>query len=242
MPYYCPRCGKETVYSEELEGLCEDCFREKYKIPSLNKLDVDIKLCPICGRVKFGNKWVRGNIVNLKHVALSQLKKKKILRGYDVRIDLRNIGDNEPLLSQLLSDNYIVIPAEIYKRDIMIQTVTLEIKINKQVCPTCRKKATGNYYEYVIHVRFTGGKAREKEVKVRNIISRVLSYAKPDVFIDVRKIHRGMDIRVSDRRIGDKLLHRIIDAFNTDARQYSERRFESTLNRYIVVRKATVNI
>jgi len=243
MSYRCPRCGRETVYSEELEGLCEDCFREKYKIHNLDKLRVNIKICPICGRVKFGDKWIRSNKKNLKQLILSQVKKKKDIRGYNVIIELNQTGDETPLpLNQLLSDNFMIIPATLYKKKIMIQAVMIEIKITKQICPLCHKKASGKYYEYIIHVRFTGGRTKEKETKVREIIKSVLSHAKPDVFIDVKKIRKGIDIKISDRKIGDRLLHRIIDTFNTDAREYSERRFEASLNKHIVIKKAMVDI
>lgn len=241
MSYHCPKCGRETIYSEELEGLCEDCFREKYRIRNLSMLRIDIKVCPICGRIKMGDKWVRSSTKNFKQLILSQIKKKRIIRGYNVALELNQL-ENASSRNQLLSDNYMVIPITLYRGEIVIQTLALEIKINKQICPLCRKKASGKYFEYVIHIRFTKGKVKEKEAKIRELIKGILFYAGPDTFIDTKKIHRGIDIRISNRKIGDKLLHRIMEIFNTDARVYSERKFETSLNKHIIIKKAMINI
>lgn len=241
MNYHCPKCGRETVYRKELEGLCEECFRKKYTLVNLAKINIITKMCPICGRIRFGNKWVKNNPINLKRFILSQLKKLKNIRGYETRFEISKDMINN-IADSILSSSPIVIPIKLYKENIEIQDAYVELKIQKQVCPLCHKKTSGTYYEYIIHIRFRGKAAREKEVRIQKIIKQILSRAPGDVFIDIKKIRRGMDIRVSDRSYGEKLLNKITSNFNTEARQYAERKYESNLNKNIIVKKAMIEI
>ncbi len=241
MPYRCPRCGRETDYREELKGLCENCFREKYALPKLTKLKADIKICPVCGSVKLGNKWIKGNSNNISKVILSQIRRSKVIRGYDLRLELDQFTPTR-MSEQLLLDSSATIPAELYKAGIKIRDISIELRVIKQVCPTCQKKAMGSYYEYVIHIRFSGKGYRNNLAKVNKLINQIASHMKSNVFIDVKKIKRGLDIRISDRETGRRLLNKLIRMFNTEARQYFKKKYDPSLNKNILIRKAMIEI
>ncbi len=56
---FCFLCGKET--EKLINGYCEDCYSKKFP---LEKKKLVLKICKICGKMNYRNKWTKdiGNI------------------------------------------------------------------------------------------------------------------------------------------------------------------------------------
>ena len=55
---FCVLCGKEDL--ELINGLCKKCYR-KIVNSSKEKLGIKLKLCTVCGRLQYKNKWYNKN-------------------------------------------------------------------------------------------------------------------------------------------------------------------------------------
>ena len=238
--YRCPSCGKETEYREELEGLCVACFRKKHQINISGPIRLTIKICPICYRIFFGSSWRKPSIHLISQIISKEIKKNKPLRNYE--ISLPEDFNARELIEDLLSENSIIINVNLEKKSVSIQSVQILITPKKQVCPICMKKLTGSYYEFVIHVRFP----RKEKKRFFDIIDQVIrrfSRGIPlDEVIDIKRLSSGLDIRISSRDLGRRLLVLLENVLNTKSREYVERRFDSSLKKSILVHKAMIEI
>lgn len=240
MKYQCPICGKSTDYKEELEGLCIECYRKKYQLVIRSPIRISIKGCPICGRVHYGKTWLQSNRRNLILVLLHQLKTLKNFRGYDLKIRFHNSATE--FIENLFTENEESIIVELYRGSLKLQEIRTLVNIQKQVCPICMRKQTGAYFEYVIHVRFPRKKIREYLEKTQRIINIVLKSASPEDVVDVKKVPSGLDIRVSSRSLGRKLINALMNSLTAEYREYTERKFDPVLNKQVTIHKAIIEV
>lgn len=240
MHYHCPICGKETEYNVELEGLCENCYRNKYKVKISVPFKIEIKICPLCGRIRYGKDWVRPSIEKFQRIIISSLKKRKELSGYDISIALPE--KRISLSDMLLSDSQLIIPIRLIRETILIQELPLIVNSKKQVCPLCMKKQTGSLFAYVIHIRFPKKQANTHLRRIDKVLRKISKYVTMEDFIDIQKISGGLDIKVSSGSLGRKIVNMLTQALNTEAREYTERKYDTILKKQILIHKVMIEI
>ena len=240
MSYHCPLCGKPTEYKEELHGLCEECYAKIHSSRITGEPRVSITVCNICGRIKFGNSWIRLSVENFKKILSSAVKKLKLFKKAKFEIVISDLSKD--LLMQGIEEGELQIPIRLVSNDVPIKDINITTNFTKTICPLCMKKRTGSYFEYVIHVRFSRKKSKNYVTEVQRIIDNVLRFADPSTFVDVKKIAKGLDIRVSDRRTGRIIAQRIKMRFLAESYEYLERRYDATLKKLITIRKVTLEI
>jgi len=95
--------------------------------------------------------------------------------------------------------------------------------VNKISCPTCSRKA-GKYYEAIIQLR-----ANERELDKREIDEmerflrrkiRELGDSGRGVFIaDRKKVRKGLDLYISDKRVAHSLIHQLRGEFGGEVKE-----------------------
>jgi len=191
-----------------------------------------LTFCPLCGRINHGKNWLKPAVSTVRTVMLSGLKKKKNLRGYNIAISSSDIN-----LSELLTAEETILSISISKKGIKIQEIDLIVVPQKHICPLCMRKRMGLYFEYVIHVRFSKGRLRDNIARVQKIINNVMQRAFANEFVDVKKVPNGLDIRVSDKRLGRILVRHLSMRLPAEFREYVDKRFDRALNKQIIVHK-----
>ncbi|MHA1615900.1 MAG: NMD3-related protein [Candidatus Njordarchaeales archaeon] len=240
MSYRCPLCGKKTQYRTELHGLCEDCYAKIHGTRIREEPKVTVTICNLCQRIKFGNSWIKPTQENLKTVVRSSLKKMKPYK--DRKYDFHFAEISRELLREAFEEGEIVIPFQLLLNNMVIKETQVTVNFAKAICPLCMKKKMGSYFEYVIHVRFSGSKMRDYINEINKVLNIALSHADPSVFIDVRKVSKGLDIRVSDRRIGRLITQQLRNRLMAEVHEYSERRFDATLKKQVIIKKVTLEV
>jgi len=61
-------------------------------------------------------------------------------------------------------------------------------------------------------------------------------------FIDIQKISGGLDIKVSSGSLGRKIVNMLTQALNTEAREYTERKYDTILKKQILIHKVMIEI
>lgn len=235
--YICPRCGKKTVYRPELHGLCEECYLEVYgKKVSIKRgtPSIEIKRCRICGKVKMGNNWIKPSRRNLEKLFLSQIKKEhRYLKS----------GDN---LFILEFDNQVMdVPREVTlnvvdrKTNRKIKTLTFIVKVNYAVCDLCQLKQVGEYFEYIIRLRTTGGNSL-LESELRGVFDE-LDVPIED-YIKITRVKGGLDIYFTNRKVGEKVAKRIIARRGLSYKKFYQRKYFKTLEKSVLIENVVINI
>jgi len=238
MDYRCPVCGKPIEYRQELHGLCEDCYSKIYsqKITFRKKeLIVTIIYCPLCGRIKFGKNWYKPNGDILMRVIKQQLKRDKNLRGFEYSINFTGSD-----FRNLIAENKIEKTLELFKNGVKMREFDFEIRLQKKICPLCMRKREGHYFEYVIHVRFQK-KNRHLMQTLVNRINKIAEESRSFETVDIKKTSQGLDIRVSSRKLGEK----ISDMISSQAvfkHEFYEKRYDKGLQKQINVKKVLIEI
>ena len=182
----CARCGKNEGDGDEFYGsFCATC-RADSKIP--DKMQILIKRCPKCGRVKYETDFLDER-KGIESAVLSQLRKNLNFESAEMKIE--KISEKE---ARATANAVFEIDGKIMNREIPVNA-----KIQKHPCTECRKMSA-RYHEAIIQVRGT-----EKKVErfVNNFQGRVEEAG--GMVTGLEEQENGVDILVSDKTLAMKV-------------------------------------
>ncbi len=205
----CFECGSPgAVY----EGLCRECYLRGHLFLSVPDY-VDIYVCPHCGALKRGERWVDMEDVG---EAVERAVRDAVEFTHDVvSVDLRvDIFEETPSVFR------VHVRGVLYGRPpscssegsepLMVEReADTTVRISNLVCDVCSRKH-GNYYESVVQLRGFDRKLseEEKEEACAEVMDLVDAMARDNrqVFLSrVEEMHGGLDFYVSTTDAGRKI-------------------------------------
>lgn len=226
--YHCPVCGEPCQYSAKRGGLCKKCFRDT-KSRELKAVKMRGKVCYNCGRVKIGGVWLEREGLQEK---LEKITEKKI--GYSVRCPLPRDKYVELLQHKKVNLTYY---AKV--KEIDIGTHQLSFTVLPKICPKCRKKLTGSLNEVILHIR-ANDNVDEKIAQALKEMQKIFYNEGRGEYIDVQKVSNGIDVRLSDRKIGKKIEGALRNALSAKIKAYSVKKRDEDLGEMRTVRKTKI--
>ncbi|NIQ04855.1 MAG: hypothetical protein GWO20_03705 [Candidatus Korarchaeota archaeon] len=226
--YHCPVCGEPCQYSAKRGGLCKKCFRDK-KSNELHLVKVKAKLCYNCGRVKIGGVWLEREGLQEK---LENITEERI--GYSVQCPL-----TQEEYGKLFQHKNVTLKYSAKAKGIDIGENQLSFSVLPTICPKCRKKLTGNLNEAILHIR-ANDNVDEKINQALEEIRKIFYNEGRGEYIDVQKVSKGIDIRLSDRSIGRKIEGALRNSLSAKITAYSVKRREEDLGETRTIRKTKI--
>lgn len=235
--YFCPRCGVKTEYRREYNGLCEKCYLELFgeKISRNYKGGViNVTQCKICGRIKFGNKWLKSNERSLKKLVVSGLK-----RG------LKRPKDTEVVLNIQTDQIKVSIPqnlsVEIYdkKTKNKIGGFSIRIRVEKAVCELCQLKQAGEYYEYVVRLR-TSNSTFDFEKEILPLLNE-FNFPVED-HVKINRLRNGIDLYFTNRKLGEDFAKKLAGHRGISIKKIVQRKYFKSLEKNVIIENAILTI
>ena len=183
------KCGVEEP-ELIIDRLCVKCFIDEgraIKPPN----NVELVICPICGSVKYGNKW-------LEAVDLHDFIKDLILRGTNFHKDFKLTS-----LEVSIVDNKVVAR---FRGSILGVEVSkdysIDLIVNKVLCQQCSRIKSG-YYEALIQIRTLLNPLREY---LRDKIDDMMRSTPISRYVsEIEHVREGINVKVLSQGIARKL-------------------------------------
>ncbi|MCX8147024.1 MAG: NMD3-related protein [Candidatus Woesearchaeota archaeon] len=188
---FCPRCGKKDIRGD----FCSRCYAEMMG-PITEFKEIVIKVCPLCSKYFFRNKWVRFDSIA---VVIRKITKESIKRKINVEII--------PHLSHVEFRPGKTYEFEVEVRFSKTEKYFLPAKLKIEKCSKCSRSGT-EYFEGIF--------------QLRNPTKEVIDFIKEDikrnkekgVFITEEKhVARGIDYHITSQRYMQNLGHRLQNRF-----------------------------
>ena len=137
---FCVLCGKE--YLKLINGLCRKCY-ENVVNSSKEKVEIRLKLCTVCGRLQYKNKWYHKNELlqrlekdldlKVRDIVIKK-KKVEIVCDKDVDVELKKVVCSQCIKYLDKSYQYIIqIRGDLSKSEEIISELTKMNVIIKQI-------------------------------------------------------------------------------------------------------------
>ena len=235
--YFCPRCGRETVYREEYHGLCDDCYRELYgsKILSGREIELKIKVCKVCGAVYFGGEWNKLNANGLKRIIKSLLKRNyKELKTFDIDVQLGELKDVWELLNKEIEVKIIdKLGNPVDKRRVYLRPIW-------GFCDKCQLKMSGEYWELIIRIRFKKDSKYDESFFYSYLSS--LNLGSFEDYVKTVKVKDGVDIYFTDRAMGKKVLKSLASRLGVTPKKFLQKKLFKILKKTLLVENYVINV
>jgi len=223
--YRCPKCGQETQYKAELNGLCINCYIELKK-DFLNILNLDktpIKRCKYCKKIFLGNNWIKSTNSNLAK-AITTIIKDKLKRSIPPMISFK---------IEVLSPEEFILSLRDEVAGIDIGSRTFSIQYKEQICQHCMMKFSGNLYDCIIRVRGAKRQIPNLEQKLNNILRRNLDEIE---LIGIKKMKGGnWDLFFANKRDCDHIAKILASSLKMEIKKFSSTRYFKGIKKSIVI-------
>lgn len=194
---FCPRCGKETeeLYGDE-KKLCADCYPDKNDLLEIPD-KVEIKVCPVCGRMKHKGEWLE------RYAVEEQIAEKfSEFSEEDVEIELQFWEEDEQTFVRVhafrgeISDFY-----------------DTRVEFTKDQCPTC-SRFEGGFYKVKIQLR--GENLEPVSNAIVDRAAELTNENRGDFLSNVEKNDYGYNFYLSTEPMNKKILSMLRDRYNPD--------------------------
>ncbi|BEP17994.1 60S ribosomal export protein NMD3 [Pyrofollis japonicus] len=196
----CIRCGRET--SILIDGrLCPDCFLDLYGFGVAPKR-LEVTVCPRCGSYKFQGRWFPSSgdledvVALVFQAAFKPNEYTEYYRVETVDIDYENEKAIVTVVGKLRGDD---------KERSM--TYAVDLRIKKQLCPVCMRKASGAPTA-IIQVRSHNGRLGSEERLLVEELLADLDSGLQEAIISTNEVKEGLDINLLDQNIARVIANR----------------------------------
>ena len=195
MGRFCAKCGVE--YSEGrvfIGNLCLKCYLEENPLMVLPRL-LRLKICRVCGAVRSGSTWVRGESV--EEVAHGILKEqletqtRSSVEGLRLNVALPPLRDGEYAVD--VEGHAEVEGVEVRQRGMV------RVRITTLLCPDCSRKTQGSF-EATVQVRSVRGRISRADLKRLEDALNMLHPRHLDKIVSVDEVDDGVDIKTLDHQ------------------------------------------
>ncbi len=191
------KCGVEEP-ELIIDRLCVRCFIDEgraVKPPN----SVEVVICPICGSVKYGSKW-------LESVDLHTLIKDLILRNTKLHRDFKLVS-----LDVSIVDSKVVacFRGSVLGIDVS-KDYSIDLIVSKVLCQQCSRIKSG-YYEALIQVRTLINPLRDH---LRDRIDDMLRSTPISRYIsEIEHVKEGVNVKVVGQGIARKLANDLVSMY-----------------------------
>ncbi len=164
---FCPNCGKKTE-----RGFCDDCR----PAVELKIKDINVRLCAVCGKYFYKNKWVAGKTED----AILRIAKDAVKDNAKIIIDLPELKKNPGIKTE--------VEIQIEKEG---DVFNVPAKLEFTYCDGCAKQQ-GEYFEGTMQLRNVN---QEMLDFVHKYLKNNNSFAS-----NIEEKKDGYDLNISDQR------------------------------------------
>lgn len=208
---FCPECG--NTKSPIIEGICQNCFLKKISLLKIPE-NIEVTVCAHCNAKFEEGKWEESEIP----------EEEIIYRALERSINIDPHVDEDKIAIELeilqmrgtIAECYIEAKAEVFGEYIQ-QSFETQVRLRKDVCPTCSKQQSG-YYETVVQLRADERELTEFETeKVDEIVDKTLANRydidKLAYLVQKAKLKEGNDYYIGSYKSGKKVVEAIQEEF-----------------------------
>ncbi|MBZ9570852.1 hypothetical protein KQY27_04755 [Methanobrevibacter sp. TMH8] len=208
---FCPECGNTD--SPLVEGICQDCFLKKLSLLKIPE-NIEVTVCAHCNAKFEEGKWEESEIPE------EEIIYRALERSIDIdpHVDKEKIDIDLEILQMrgTIAECYIEAKAEVFGEYIQ-QSFETEVRLRKDVCPTCSKQQSG-YYEAVIQFRADERELSEIEKEEADrIVDKTLNnrYNKDKLayLVQKAKLKEGNDYYIGSYKSGRKVVEALQEEF-----------------------------
>ncbi len=209
MTRFCIYCGKEHTSSNPVvDGVCLECRLKRGEIISVDRKELRIDFCKVCGAVRIGHKWVETRSFEeaLETIAYEVLPR-HIKRGLGV--EELGIGGYELVTKASWRTIVRIYVKGKYGGAGFTSPVDFVVYLNPVKCPRCIMVESGEY-EAVLQIR--GISRRELEKVLAKEFSR--DERLRNDLVDVIENENGLDLYFFNHGAARKLARKLASRFN----------------------------
>lgn len=216
---FCPRCGRSTERPEMPPGepsdsrraLCDVCYFETFDLVEVPP-EIDAEVCPQCGAVYRGNRWVDTGARDVVDVAVEEVG--NALRVHADAEDVEWVARPE-----MVDENTIEVSCRvsaIARNRRVEEDCDVTVEVHRQTCTRCGRIA-GGYYESTVQLRALGRDPTTEEAEraielADEIVAQMAATGDRNAFVSaIEDRPEGLDIKVSTSSIGRKIASRVTD-------------------------------
>ncbi|MDP3065404.1 MAG: 60S ribosomal export protein NMD3 [Methanobacteriaceae archaeon] len=163
---FCPQCGKdgEKLY----QGLCRSCVIKKAHLITCPG-EVEVTICAHCNSNLQGNRWKDSDLGDDEIIIENLTENIEAFESAEyVDLSFQIINQRGSRWEVLVEAQGRILGAEVKDE------CTVDVKINRAVCPECSKYASG-YYEAVIQLRADKRALDDLEIeKANSVLKKIL--------------------------------------------------------------------
>lgn len=223
---FCPACGKPINGSPDTRPvapdapathpeptLCDACYFERFDLV-IAPDQLQIRVCPRCGAVHRGNRWVDIGASDYTDIAVEAVQDELgvHVNATDVEwhVSPEQVDPNTIRMHATFRGRVRGTPVE--------ETVTVPVTISRETCTRCGRIA-GDYYASVVQLRAAGRTPSQAEQKratslAESITAEMEATGDRNAFVtEISRLPEGLDIKVSTSKIGQKIARRLIDEY-----------------------------
>ena len=225
---FCPECGEpvEPAVRAERDGsrlpggatrrerqLCDACYFERFDLVDAPDR-VEVRVCPTCGAVHRGNRWIDVGARDYTDVAVEAVTEALAVHvdAEDVRweVDPEQVDENTIRMHCRFTGTIRGTPLE--------EAVTVPVKLSRGTCTRCGRIA-GDYYASTVQVRAVDRTpVAEETERAREIASETVAEMEAtgdrEAFVtEVIEREEGLDLRLSTTAIGKQVARQLVREF-----------------------------
>lgn len=225
---FCPACGDSvtadtddrpvhpadtTAATRRVRTLCDACYFERFDLVDAPDR-VTVRICPRCGAVHRGNRWVDIGARDYTDAAIEAVQNELGVHvdADDVtwHVDPEQIDPNTIRMHTTFTGTVRDTPVE--------ESRTVPVTIARGTCTRCGRIA-GDYYAGVVQVRAADRTPTAAETDravdlATTIVADMEATGDRDAFItDITQGPDGVDIKVSTTKIGEQIARGLVEEF-----------------------------
>jgi nonsense-mediated mRNA decay protein 3 len=208
---FCPECGNTDL--PLIEGICQNCFLKGFSILKIPE-SIEVTVCAHCNAKFEEGKWEESELPE-EEIIYRSLERSIIL---DPHVDENKVDIELEILQMrgTIAECYIEAVANVFGEEI-IQSFETQVRLKRDVCPTCSKQQSG-YYESVVQFRADERELTESEYKESDeIVDKTLAnrYYKDKLayLVQKAKLKEGIDYYIGSYKSGKKIAIAIQEEF-----------------------------
>ena len=191
---FCPKCGRsvEKLYN----GLCKDCFLEKFSLVKDIPDRIIVKICKSCGKYFIDQKESH-TLENTIDLFLPDLLENPEITNATYRIEKNKIHLNLDLKFDDLEKK---------------EEKTSELVIKSILCQSCSMKKSG-YFQAILQVRAPKQLHERLEQEVKNQINFLAKHNKSAFISKIENTKNGFDVYIGSRSVANEVAKKLKNKF-----------------------------
>lgn len=215
---FCPRCGDpvepaDVGATRRERSLCNDCYFEDFDLVDVPER-ITVTVCAHCGALHRGRRWVDVGARDYTDIAIEEtteaLGVHKGAEEFSWQVDPEQVDETTIRMHCFFSG--------VVRGEPMTKEVTVPVRIGKQTCQRCGRKA-GDYYASVVQIRGHNREPTEDETErgkqiANEMVTAMEATGDRTAFVtDVSEKPEGLNIKLSTTKLGKRVSNKLVEEF-----------------------------